>query len=116
MTSSDIRSCSAFGFSDSIASPFHCTASVSVEAFGPMNGRPRDRMGIGYFYNGLNGPFLELYRLGGNPLEDVHGGEVYYNAQILPWFNLTADLQVINSPVPACDTTIVFGLRGKMVF
>ena len=105
-----------FGFSDAITSPFHCTASVSVEAFGPMNGRPHDRMGIGYFYNGLNGPFLELYRLGGNPLEDVHGGEVYYNAQILPWFNLTADLQVINSPVPACDTTIVFGLRGKMVF
>jgi len=104
------------GFSDVENSPFECTWSISVEAFGAMNCRPNDRIGIGYFYNGLNDDFKDLFALGANPLEDPHGGEVYYNAEITPWFHLTADLQVINPARQVNDTAIVCGLRGKMDF
>jgi hypothetical protein len=31
-----------------------------------------------------------------NRLEDVHGGEVCYNAEMTPWFRVTGDLQAIN--------------------
>jgi porin len=104
------------GFSDVENSPFKCAGSILVEAFGAMKCRPNDRMGIGYFYNGLNDDFKALFGLGGNPLENPHGGEVYYNAEITPWFHLTADLQVINPARQVNDTAIVCGLRGKMDF
>ena len=44
----------------------------SAEAFGAMDFRPNDHMGIGYFYNGLNADFECLFA-GTNPLQDVHG-------------------------------------------
>jgi porin len=104
------------GFSDVENSPFKCTWSISAEAFGVMNCRPNDRMGIGYFYNGLNDDFRELFVFGANPLENLHGGEVYYNVEITPWFHLTADLQVINPARQPNETAIVLGLRGKVDF
>jgi porin len=72
-------------------------------------------MGVGYFYNSLSGP-LEDLAAGVAPLGDVHGGEVYYNAAITPWFHLTADLQVVQPAELANDTAVVVGLRGKMDF
>jgi len=72
-------------------------------------------MGIGYFYNRLSGPLEDLAA----PivaLRDGHGGEVYYNAAIRPWFQLTTDLQAIQSDVEAHDTVLVLGLRGKLSF
>jgi porin len=104
------------GVSDEETSPFGVTASLSLEAFGAMECRANDRMGVGYFYTGLNSDFKDLFVVGGNPLEDLHGGEIYYNAQITPWFHLTADLQVINPAQIANDTAVVLGLRAKMDF
>jgi porin len=103
------------GYSDSNTSPFGCTASLSAEAFGAMDCRPNDRMGIGYFYNGLNADFKGLFA-GTNPLQDVHGGEIYYNAAVTPWFHLTADMQVVNVAAQSNDPAIVVALRGKIDF
>jgi porin len=103
------------GASDEKTSPYGVTASVSLEAFGSMNSRPNDRMGVGYFYSGLNSDFKSLF-VPANPLEDVHGGEVYYNAEITPWFHLTGDLQVVNPGPQALDTAVVLGLRAKIDF
>jgi porin len=101
------------GVSDEETSPFGVTAAVSLEAFGTMDCRPHDRMGLGYFYTGLNSDFKNLFVFA-NPLQDLHGGEVYYNAEVTPWFHVTADLQVINPGPQALDTAIVLGLRAKI--
>ena len=70
-------------------------------------------MGIGYFYQGLSNDFKNLTgRL--LPLRDMQGGEVYYNAEITPWFHLTADLQVVEPANQDYDTAVVLGLRGKI--
>ena len=37
--------------------------------------------------------FQEVFTLV-TPVNDVHGAEFYYNAEITPWFHLTADVQV----------------------
>jgi porin len=103
------------GFSESENSPFQWTGSLSVEAFGPRTSRPNDRMGIAYFYNALNSDFQNAFSTV-SPIGDVQGGEVYYNAQITPWFHLTADLQVIEPAVQAEDTALVLGLRAKIDF
>ena len=103
------------GFSDSENSPFAWTSSVSIESFGPTASRPGDRAGISYFYSSLNSDFQNIFSIV-SPLGDVHGGEVYYNAEITPWFHLTVDLQAIDPAVEARDTAIVLGTRAKMDF
>lgn len=103
------------GFSDAETSPFGWTASVSMQSFGPIASRPGDRTGIAYFYNSLNTDFQNLFSLV-SPLGDVHGGEVYYNAEIAPWFHLTFDLQVIDPAIEARDTAVVVGTRARIDF
>ena len=103
------------GFSDVDNSPYNWTAAVSLEKFGPFACRPDDRAGIGYFYNALNGDFQNTVSIVA-PINDLHGAEVYYNAQVTKWFNLTADLQAINPGLLANDTAVVLGLRGKISF
>lgn len=103
------------GFSDAETSPFALTASVTVESFGPVASRPSDRTGIAYFYNALNDDFQNVFSLV-TPLADVHGGELYYNAEITPWFHLTFDLQVIDPAIEARDTAVVLGTRVSIDF
>ena len=70
-------------------------------------------MGIAYFYSGLSGEARDLL----NPrvlVDDVQGAELYYNAEVTPWFHLTADLQVLDPAITAQDTAFVLGLRGKI--
>jgi porin len=86
-----------------------------VEAFGWVTSRPHDRMGIAYFYNALNSDFQNAFSTI-SPIGDVHGGEVYYNAQVTPWFHLTADLQAVEPAVRAQDTALVLALRAKIDF
>jgi porin len=102
-------------FSDNNTSPFDWTASLSVETFGPSAHRAGDRMGIAYFYNALSPDFKNVFSLV-TPLENIHGGEVYYNAEITPWFHLTLDLQVINPAIVARDTAFILGTRAKIDF
>jgi len=104
--------CGKVGVSDNLTSPFAVTGSIALESFGCLDCRPHDRMGVGYFYSGLNDEFRNLFPV--NPLENVHGSEVYYNAQITPWFHVTADLQVMNPAVQRNDTAVVFGVRAKI--
>ena len=86
-----------------------------METFGPFTFRPNDRTGIGYFYNALNSGFQDAFSLL-NPVDNAHGGEVYYNAAITPWFQLTADLQVLRPASVAEDTALVLGLRARIIF
>jgi porin len=101
------------GFSDQENNPFRVTISASVGAFGMVDSRPNDRMGLAYFHNGLNDDFKSAFALV-TPVGDLHGGEVYYNAQITPWFNLTFDLQAVDPAVRRLDTAVFLGLRAHI--
>ena len=72
-------------------------------------------MGVAYFYNE---PSSDLKRLLPRALNlgTQHGVELYYNAEIAPWFHVTADLQVIDSANQADDTAVVIGLRTNVRF
>jgi porin len=103
------------GFSEPANSPFNWNASLSIESFGPLASRANDRMGIAYFYSALNSDFRNAFNAV-NPVDDVQGGEVYYNAEVTPWCHLTADLQAVTPSVIAEDTALVLGLRAKVDF
>lgn len=66
------------------------------------------------FYNALNSDFRDAFTLL-NPVDDVPGGKVHYNAAITPWFRLTADLQVWRPASVAQDTTLALGLRARII-
>jgi porin len=101
-------------YADKATNPFRVTAGGSLESFGFFSSRPNDRMGIAGFYNGL-GDLSDLLSVL-EPAGDVYGGEVYYNAEITPWFHLTFDLQAVRPAFRPRDTAIVAGLRGKIDF
>jgi porin len=104
---------SALGVSDGNPNPIQWSGFTSLQAMGFSDRRPLDSFGVGFFYTGLSREFVDL----ASPLidiEDPYGGEIYYNVGLTPWFNLTADMQVINPAESANDTAVVLGLRGSL--
>ena len=107
---------SEWGYSDPETNLYEWVGNVSLQGNGLVRGREADSMGIGWFYSGLNSnikndlsPALEL--------RDLTGVEAYYNAEINPWFHLTADLQVVEPAVRnVASTAFLFGLRAKINF
>lgn len=103
------------GFVDQQTSPYQFTSALSVEGFGLLRSRPQDRMGAGYYYSGLNRDFKDLFNAI-SPLGDVHGGEIYYNAEVTPWCHVTFDLQAVEPAVEALDAALVLGMHVNVDF
>ena len=100
-----------FGLSDGNANILHRFYSLGIGGTGIISGRDHDRFGIGYY-------FLQLSknRLGSLTDDDEQGFEVFYNMSVTPWFELSADLQVIDGAGRFSDTAVVGGLRGRILF
>lgn len=111
--SRNISVLSQWGLADEETSPIGWSGNVGIQAHGFNRRRPHDSMGIGYFYTGLSDDFRNLLSPVRN-LRDVNGIELYYNAAIARFFDLTTDLQVIEPADVNNDTAIVFGLRGTI--
>lgn len=106
---------SASSIADANTSPYRWTTSVALQGAGLIEGRASDTAGIGYFYDGLASNFKNLVNtLPTVQTQDVQGMEVYYNAAVTPWFNLTLDLQVVDNQNVADDTAVIVGLRGNI--
>ncbi len=105
----------SWGISDGNPNPIRWSGNVSLQGHGLIDSRPADTMGVAYFYTGLSSEFKDLV----SPvihLQDVQGGELYYNMAVTPWFNLTPDLQIIQPSNAANDTAVVIGARAKLTF
>lgn len=100
-----------FGVSDGEANPIHHFYSVGVGGSGILPGREHDRFGVGYYYLDLTDERLGLLTDDGE-----HGVELFYNLSVTRWFELTADLQVVDGAGRFSDTAVVGGLRGKIRF
>lgn len=89
----------------------------TLEATGYFASRPRDKFGIGGYYNSIADNLTESAALLRNPLDDDTSGiELYYNAELTPWLRLTGNVQFINSASPGADTSIVPGVRLGTAF
>lgn len=86
--------------------------SIGFQYQGLIEGRDDDVLGVGYsrgtFSNRDTEEFPEDY-------ESVI--EIYYNAQITPWFHLSPNIQFVSNPggSSAKDATVL-GLRAKVTF
>jgi porin len=84
--------------------------SLGIQYQGLFEGRDEDIFGLGY----SRGTFSN-YDAANYPEDYESVVEVYYNAQITPWFHLSPSIQYITNPGTAPDAT-VFGLRAQVTF
>ena len=115
-----------FGISDGNPNPIKYAYNVGVNANGVVPGRPNDNMGVGWArtqYSSDFVPFLRQQLHIGMNLEDAV--EMYYNAVITPWLNVSADLQVVDSALNKAlhngrlvnvDTAVIGALRMYIRF
>jgi porin len=89
---------------------------ASLEATGLLFDREKDRAGVGGFYSTLSSDFKKDMDRVGVDLRDLWGVELYYNAEITPWFHLTPSMQVIQNSNDSDDPAVIVGLRGVISF
>ncbi len=77
---------------------------------GNPRSRPQDRFGIAYFHYSLTDELVDdiAFRL---PIEDEQGIEAFYTLGIAKGWEVTADVQVVDSAVAFRDTGVTVGLR-----
>jgi porin len=111
-----------FGLSDGVANPIKYAYNVGIGGLGIVPGRPRDSVGIGWARTEFSDhlvPFLRQQLGLGLDREDAI--EMYYNAAITKWLNVSLDLQIIEpglkktldsgGQLEDVDTIVVGGLR-----
>ncbi|MHC4758094.1 MAG: carbohydrate porin [Planctomycetota bacterium] len=89
---------------------------ASVEGWGLLQNREKDRMGVGAFYNQLSSDFKNLTSDIGIELRNLWGAEIYYNAEITPSFHLTPNLQLVSNQNESDSTAVILGVRAVMDF
>ena len=50
------------------------------------------------------------------PLRDERGLELFYKVGVTPWFQVTADMQVITPILERVETSLVVGMRARVDF
>jgi porin len=115
------------GMSDGKANPIKYSYSLGLVGKGVVPGRPRDDFGIGWARSQFSDDFLPALRdtfdLG---LDHEDAVELYYNAAITPWLNISPSFQIIspalnkaldeNGNFQDLDTTYIAGVRVGIRF
>jgi porin len=116
-----------FGASDGRANPIKYSYNMGIGGKGIVPGRPHDTFGVGWARTEFSNNFLPFLRqtldLG---LDREDAVEMYYNASLTRWLNMSLDLQVINPGLKKTlsssgnlkdvDTAVVAGLRMYVRF
>ena len=106
-------------FADQDTSPITTFFDVGLGGNGVFASRPRDEFGIAYAYTDTTKVLeenLDLILLRGRGLRVEHQLELFYNAHIAPWLQLTGNLQIIRPNQQRADTAIIPGVRLRVVF
>lgn len=102
------------GIADNDTNPIESFFSFGFGGNSPIGCRQKDTWGVGWYRANTSnelGPIVTNLL----DLSDGQGYELFYNVAVTPFFNLTLDLQFIESTSGRFDTAIVPGIRGKLV-
>ena len=101
------------GLADEDTNPVQWSLAGGIGGRGLLPSRPNDSFGVGYFFIDLkSGVVANLIGLESSE----QGVEIYYEAEIIPWFHVTPDLQIVDPGLSANDTAVILGLRGNFIF
>ncbi len=101
--------------SDGNPNPLDWSVLAGVGGTGLIPGRSRDKWGVGFFYYSVSSA-LKRSLSPAVAIDDERGVEMFYNAALTPWFNLTADVQIIDPALNQNDTAVFAGLRAVIKF
>ncbi len=102
-----------YGYAAAIKNDITNFFSVGFQYQGLLDGRDDDVLGAASAHGSFSDTADSSYQ------EDYENAlEVYYNAQVTPWFNLSPSVQYIANPggVKTAKDAVVFGLRAHMTF
>jgi porin len=104
------------GLSDGNPNPLEWYLSFGLGGTSPLCGREQDSFGIGWYYIGLSDEIGPIANFLLQPRDET-GVELYYKAAITNWFDVTADVQVIEPAVRrGASTAVLAGLRANLKF
>ena len=100
-----------FGWADRDVSDFQCFWSTGLQYQGLVPGRDDDVLGLGY----ANGKFGDSSDC---TAQREQAWELYYNAQLTPWMNVTPSLQFLKNPGgdSSVSDAVVAGVRVQLAF
>ena len=108
------------GIADGNPNPVRWNATVGMGATGLVPGRKNDSFGAGYFYVATSDHFKDFVVRPPEPAglaqRNEQGVELYYNAAITGWCNLTFDVQIAEPSTRNLDITVLLGARLKITF
>jgi len=104
------------GLADNATNPLAYFLSAGIGGNSTIAGREADTFGAGWFYAGVSNEILPFLTntLGG--LQDSQGVEVFYNAEITPWFHVTTDVQMLMPARQRVNDALVVGMRAVVDF
>jgi porin len=103
------------GISDGNPNPVRWNAGGGISGASPIRGRSQDTFGVGFYHLEISSA-LKRSAMPLTPLRNEQGVELYYNARVTPWFQLTPDLQIIEPFQRQVDTAWVVGVRARIDF
>lgn len=108
------------GISDGDPNPIGWNMTLGVGGSSLIPGRQRDTFGLGYFRLGLSNTFKALLSAplapAGLTQRDEQGVELFYNANLKRWCQLSGDLQIVEPSTKVLETTVLVGMRLKIEF
>lgn len=100
------------GISDDDTNPLSWLLSFGVGGSSPLESRPNDTFGIGWYVAGTSDPLSQTLAPFLGQIGDGNVVELFYNFQVTPWLNVTPDVQVIAPARSNVDTAFVLGVRA----
>lgn len=105
----------SIGVSDGNPNPVKWDATFGVGGHSPFPGREDDRIGVGYYYFGVSNAVKDQ-AIFANRLRNEQGTEMFYTAALNRWWDVTADLQIVEPVLAQNDTAVVLGFSTKIKF
>jgi porin len=103
------------GLTDGNPNPVRWFANTGISGASPLPGRNADTFGVGYYFMGVSGT-LKRTALPSSPLRNEQGVELFYNARVTPWCQITPDLQIVDPFQKPAKTALLVGVRAKLDF
>jgi porin len=102
-----------YGYARSKRNDITIFFSAGFQYQGFFDGRDNDVLGAAFAYGFFSNTAAPSY-----PEDYENVLEVYYNAQVAPWFNLSPSIQYIANPggVKTAKDAVLFGLRAQITF
>jgi porin len=102
------------GFSDGDPTPIDWSFLLGIGGNSPIKNRGADVWGIGYFHTSISNGLKSSALTASLVLNDERGLEAFYNAQLLPWFKLGLDFQMLNPVIHKSKSATFIGLRSSI--